>query len=67
MVFPFGGRVGGFEGDFEGVGSVGLRFLRCGDGGWWGGFFSPGEGGKGLSYRGYSLQMSISGMKEISL
>jgi len=34
---------------------------------WVGGFFSPGEGGKGLSYRGYSLQMSISGMKEISL
>ncbi len=33
----------------------------------WGFFFFPGEGGKGLSYRGYSLQMSISGMKEISL
>jgi len=31
------------------------------------GVFFPGEGGKGLSYRGYSLQMSISGMKEISL
>ena len=49
------------------MGSVRLRFLRCGDGGWWGVFFPPGEGGKGLSYRGYSLQMSISGMKEISL